>query len=128
MVKTFGLTHIALSVRDAQRSSRFYQQVFGMVETYSGDGWAQVETPGSHDVIVFTEGKSSGKGGGIEHFGFRLTDLTHIDEAAKAVEQAGGTIRSRGEFCPGEPYIFFSDPDGYEVEIWFEPETTRPAR
>jgi catechol 2,3-dioxygenase-like lactoylglutathione lyase family enzyme len=61
MVKTHGLTHIALAVQDAQRSSHFYQQVFGMVETY------------------------------------------------------------RGEFCPGEPYVFFSDPDGYEVEIWYEP-------
>src|SRR5687768_10895564 len=94
MVKTFGLTHIALAVRDAQRSSRFYRQVFGMVETYSGDGWAQVETPGSHDVIVFTEAKGAGKAGGIEHFGFRLTDPGGIDAAAKAVEKAGGTIRS----------------------------------
>jgi hypothetical protein len=21
---------------------------------------------------------------------------------------------------PGEPYVFFNDPDGYEVEIWYE--------
>jgi hypothetical protein len=21
---------------------------------------------------------------------------------------------------PGEPYVFFTDPDGYEVEIWYE--------
>ncbi|HEX7516709.1 MAG TPA: hypothetical protein VF345_05420 [Chthoniobacterales bacterium] len=28
--------------------------------------------------------------------------------------------RGEGEFCPGEPYLFFTDPDGYEVEIWFE--------
>jgi catechol 2,3-dioxygenase-like lactoylglutathione lyase family enzyme len=125
MVKTYGLTHIALAVCDAQRSSRFYQQVFGMVETYRGDGWAQVETPGSHDVIVFTEGEPRvGKAGGIQHFGFRLTDPADIDTAARSVEEAGGTIRSRGEFCPGEPYVFFSDPDGYEVEIWFEPQRT----
>jgi hypothetical protein len=26
----------------------------------------------------------------------------------------------KGEFCPGEPYLFFTDPDDYEVEIWFE--------
>ena len=24
------------------------------------------------------------------------------------------------EFVPGEPYVFFRDPDGYEVEIWYE--------
>jgi predicted enzyme related to lactoylglutathione lyase len=38
----------------------------------------------------------------------------------KAVEEAGGTIVNQGEFCPGEPYLFFTDPDGYEVEIWHE--------
>ena len=79
MIKTHGLTHIALAVRDAQRSSRFYQQAFGMVETYRGDGWAQVETPGCHDVIVLTEGEPhAGKPGGIQHFGFRLTDPADI--------------------------------------------------
>ena len=30
------------------------------------------------------------------------------------------TICAHGEFVPGEPYVFFSDPDGYEVEIWYE--------
>jgi len=29
-------------------------------------------------------------------------------------------VLSHGEFCPGAPYLFFSDPDGYEVEIWYE--------
>jgi hypothetical protein len=24
------------------------------------------------------------------------------------------------EFCPGEPYLFAKDPDGYEIEIWYE--------
>ena len=43
-----------------------------------------------------------------------------IDKAADEVERAGGHIRSRGEFCPGEPFLFVSDPDGYEVEIWHE--------
>lgn len=123
MVKTHGLTHVALAVRSAEISSRFYQKVFGAVETWRGEGWAQVETPGTHDVLVFTEGEPwAGKPGGVQHFGFRLVDPGDIGIAARAVEEAGGTIRSRGEFCPGEPYLFFSDPDGYEVEIWYEPE------
>ena len=128
MVKTYGLTHVALAVRDAEISSRFYQKVFGAVETWRGEGWAQVETPGTRDVLVFTEGEPrAGKAGGIQHFGFRLVDPGDIGVAAQAVEEAGGTLRSRGEFCPGEPYLFFSDPDGYEVEIWYEPERPAPS-
>jgi len=38
----------------------------------------------------------------------------------KTVEAAGGTVREQGEFVPGEPYLFASDPDGYEFEIWYE--------
>jgi len=52
-----------------------------------------------------------------------------IEAAAKAVTKAGGKIMSKGEFCPGEPYLFFTDPDGYEVEIWFElPTPVDPKR
>ena len=40
--------------------------------------------------------------------------------AQAAVRAAGGTITDTGEFIPGEPYVFFRDPDGYEVEIWYE--------
>ena len=58
--------------------------------------------------------------GGIAHFGFRLLDPQDIEEAATAVEAAGGQIVGRGEFVPGEPYLFCRDPDGYDLEIWYE--------
>lgn len=29
-------------------------------------------------------------------------------------------MKKTGEFVPGEPYVFASDPDGYEVELWYE--------
>ena len=121
MIRTFGLTHVALAVRDVHRSLLFYQQVLGVVPVYQQEGFVQVQTPGSRDVIVFEEGPGlAGPGGGIRHFGFRLIDPADIDRAAEAVEQAGGTVIDKGEFCPGEPYVFFRDPDGYEVEIWHE--------
>jgi hypothetical protein len=36
------------------------------------------------------------------------------------VKRARETIARQGNFCPGAPYAFFTDPDGYEVEIWYE--------
>ena len=124
MIRTYGLTHIALRVRDPERSQRFYEAVFGAVAVYRDGGFIQAQTPGSRDVLVFEraggKGSRAGKSGGIAHFGFRLVDPQDIDAAALAVERAGGTILSRGDFGPGEPYVFFADPDGYEVEIWYE--------
>jgi catechol 2,3-dioxygenase-like lactoylglutathione lyase family enzyme len=129
MVRTHGLTHIALKVRDAERSFRFYQDVLGAVAVYRQAGFIQAQTPGSRDVLVFEEGpEHAGTSGGIAHFGFRLVDPADIDAAVAAAERAGATITSRGEFVPGEPYVFFTDPDGYEVEIWYElPTAVDPA-
>jgi len=88
---------------------------------YEKDGFIQAQTPGSLDVLVFKEEASkAGLVGGIAHFGFRLIDPADIDTALLAVKAAGGDVLSYGEFCPGEPYLFFRDPDGYEVEVWYE--------
>jgi len=124
VIRTRGLTHIALKVRDVDRALRFYADVFGAVEVFRSEGFVQAQTPGSFDVLVFEEGLGgTAVSGDIAHFGFRLLDPAEIDAAADAVEAAGGTTVRRGEFGPGEPYVFFLDPDGYEAEVWFEPPT-----
>ncbi len=121
MIKTFGLTHVAVAVRDVDRASAFYRKVFGAVVVYKQDGFVQLQTPGTRDVLVFEkQPKRAGKAGGIAHFGFRLQNPGDIDAAARAVKKAGGKIKKQGEFVPGEPYLFATDPDGYEIEIWYE--------
>lgn len=120
-VRTYGLTHVALAVRDPQRSLAFYQRVLGVVPVYQDQTFVQVQTPGSRDVIVFErQPRRAGRAGGVVHFGFRLVRAADIERARRAIRAAGGTIRETAEFVPGEPYVFFRDPDGYEVEIWYE--------
>ena len=132
MVKTFGLTHVALAVRDPARAVAFYQSVFGMKVVYRESDFIQAQTPGSRDVVVFERRRGRGaRKGGVAHFGFRLKRPQDISKAVQAVEAAGGRILTHGEFCPGEPYLFCEDPDGYEVEIWYElptPVDPRPRR
>jgi catechol 2,3-dioxygenase-like lactoylglutathione lyase family enzyme len=131
VVKTFGLTHIALAVKDPERSLDFYHRILGSVPVYRAADFIQAQTPGSRDVLVFERGPGQGRKNGVRHFGFRLTRPSDITKAVEAITAAGGRIRSQGEFCPGEPYVFFTDPDGYEVEIWYEiptPADPRPAR
>jgi catechol 2,3-dioxygenase-like lactoylglutathione lyase family enzyme len=120
-VKTHGLTHAAIAVRDPARSLAFYQAVFGVVSVYQDATTVQAQTPGSRDVLVFERApERAGHAGGIAHLGFRLTSAEDIGGAVAAVEAAGGSILRQGEFIPGEPYVFFRDPDGYEIEIWYE--------
>jgi len=126
MVRTHGLTHIALAVADPQRAVRFYREVFGAVTVYDHGDFVQLQTPGSRDVLVFERALDAtargrvGQSAGIAHFGFRLVDPADIDAAARAVTAAGGTVLEQGEFCPGEPYLYCTDPDGYTLEIWYE--------
>jgi len=120
-IETHGLTHCALAVRDPHRSAAFYAAVFGSIVVYDKPDFVQLQTPGARDVLVLERDYSqAGKKGGVLHFGFRMLRPEDIDRAAEAVIAAGGQVQSKGEFCPGEPYLFFTDPDGYEVEIWYE--------
>jgi catechol 2,3-dioxygenase-like lactoylglutathione lyase family enzyme len=130
VIKTFGLTHVALAVRDVERASAFYQRILGAVEVYRHDTFAQLQTPGARDVIVLErDAKRAGTRGGIAHFGFRLRRPKDIGAAVRAVKRAGGRVREHGEFVPGEPYLFAIDPDGYEFEIWYElPTPVDPKR
>ena len=47
MVRTYGLTHINLVVRDVERSLRFYGQVFGVEEYGRTGGLVHAKTAAS---------------------------------------------------------------------------------
>jgi len=121
MLRTRGISHISLAVRDPELSLRFYAQVFGVREYYRDEACIQVQGPGPWDVIAFErDANLAGRTGGITHFGFRLESPDDIDAAVREVEQAGGKVLRRGVFKPGYPFAYVEDPDGYEIEIWYE--------
>src|SRR4030095_6384336 len=121
MIKTLGLTHLHLMVSDIPRSLEFYPRGFGMeVKFWAGDGLVFLNTPGSNDLIALhrsEEGQSTGVSGGITPFGFQLENREDRDRAISEVVAAGGAFKRRGEFTPGMPFAYVSDPDGYEIEL-----------
>lgn len=121
MIKTKGLTHLHLMVSDIQRSLNFYQTVFGLeVKFWAHETLVFLNTPGANDMLALhlaEPGAPTGLSGGITHFGFELKDKADLDEAIAAVVAAGGAFKKRGEFTPGMPFAYVSDPDGYEIEL-----------
>jgi catechol 2,3-dioxygenase-like lactoylglutathione lyase family enzyme len=120
MIKTQGLTHIHLMVKDLDRSTHFYQDVFGMKELFrQGPDMVFLRTPGSEDMITLHgchDGQETGAMGSIAHFGFHL-DGTTVDQAVTEIEAAGGRLIERGDHGGRDPYAYVADPDGYVFEI-----------
>ena len=122
MIRTQGLTHIHLTVRDLERSLTFYMRVFGLEERFREDShMVFLNTPTSQDLITLNEDPKeaavAGVNGGVNHFGFRLAEMSDLDAAIMEVKAAGGTLIKRGEHAPGVPFAYIRDPDGYVIEL-----------
>jgi catechol 2,3-dioxygenase-like lactoylglutathione lyase family enzyme len=93
-----------------------------MEEMYHEEKMLQLTTPGNNDILVFEERDQHliGKSGGIAHFGFRAKEPSDVHEIHNKLAELKAEIIEAGEFLSGSPYIFFKDPDGYTVEVWYE--------
>ena len=116
MVKASSLFHINLNVSDIERSVRFYQQAFGLVENFRvGPRMVFMSPSGGNDVITLHQAEPVGPRG-VAHFGFQI-EGGNLDDAIEAAVRAGGKSRGKGEHAPGVPYAFVEDPDGYVIEV-----------
>jgi catechol 2,3-dioxygenase-like lactoylglutathione lyase family enzyme len=137
-----GLEHVALEVQDAERSLRFYQDVFGAVET---NHW-ESRSPGIRRIIFFSIGGAVieliERGGerarfqdqgdaGIKHLCLRVRNL---DAVMAMVDRLGVTVVSRAMTIDRSNYeptlsdgsvdldkgirrAVVADPDGIQIEL-----------
>jgi catechol 2,3-dioxygenase-like lactoylglutathione lyase family enzyme len=110
IARTYGLTHIALAVRDPERAARFYGQALGPVVVYRSAGSRSKHREAETLLVFQTDPDAAGKAGGTRTSGSASSAPEEIALAVEAVERAGGTILQRGEFSLGEPFVFFADP------------------
>jgi len=95
------LDHIALSVRDVQRSQQWYQKHLGLKPmgqegfVTSGKGW----------LALFQDEKP-----GLHHYCYSIENYDP-DDAAKRLKAAGITPKRRGG------RVYFDDPDGIECQV-----------
>ena len=118
-MKTTGLSHIHLAVRDLERSERFYSGLFGLEVMFRvPPDMVFMQTPGAQDVITLRQaGESEEIGpGGVGHFGFAVAP-EHFQDALAEAQAFGAEILEVGEFRPGQPFAYMKDPDGYVIEL-----------
>lgn len=113
MIRSRGLNHIQLNVRNLARSVAFYEKAFGLkVKFRIGRGMAFLQSPGADDLITLS--KRSGKD--VAGSGGLAMDAP-IEKCITQVTRAGGKLIDRGEHAPGVEYAYVSDPDGYVIEL-----------
>lgn len=115
-----GLDHIAISVKDVQKSVQWYCEVLGLERRHKeawGDEPAMVCT-GNTCVALFPAKDGADpardKSTAYRHFAFG-TDRTGFENAQKELKERG--IEFEFEDHDITQSIYFKDPDGHELEI-----------
>ncbi len=118
MITTNGLNHLALPVRDPERSAQFYADLFNMEITSSSPEIAFLKTVGSTDMIALNRSKVEVVSGReTMHFGF-IVDPEQFDAALRTIEEKSVKKVSEPSKRDIGRYIFIEDLDGYTVEIF----------
>ena len=122
-----GGHHLALTVRDADRSAEWYHDLFGMQIVLSGDddtvkfrvlacpssGWVVgVREYQGRDHDRFDEFRT-----GLDHFAFGVSSRTELEAWQDELESRGIEYSPIAETPIGQ-VIAFRDPDNIQLEFW----------
>ena len=123
-----GLNHAVLYVRDAKRTSRFYEDVLGFVPVIedAGGRYAFLRAPASvnhHDIAFFSIGAGAGPSTagratvGMYHIAWAVPTIDALMEMRAKLDAAGAL---GGESDHGvNKSLYAHDPDGLEFEVTY---------
>ncbi|GAA4712147.1 VOC family protein [Phytohabitans rumicis] len=119
------LRHLALPVRDYERSLGFYTKYFGFDATTAQsypDGTVIVRNADGFDLALHPDAEVSVPSGFL-HFGFAMADADAVRVLCARLEADGVAVVERDD----EPaLVSFKclDPDGWRVEVYWESAVT----
>lgn len=113
-LKTIGIDHTVLHVRDLARSKRFYIDILGMTVRHESS-WQAFLKCGEQQVALFqvAPGRSINPGDDLNHMALRLESGTY-EEVKAYLERNGYPVSGR----PGDDRcIYFNDPNGHRLQL-----------
>ena len=127
-MKTYGMRHVALNVRNAQASKEFYCKVFHMQVEWEPDPksvylTSQDEFGGGIDNIALHQADAPlYKPGALNHLGFFVPTPDDVDEwYAHVKKQNAKIVKEIKTHRDGARSFYFEDPDGIVIQLLYHP-------
>jgi catechol 2,3-dioxygenase-like lactoylglutathione lyase family enzyme len=116
-----NLNHIHLHVRSAEVSAAFYTRHFGMRELVWHGDMVFMRDEAGMDLALATDAAPASLPGWF-HIGFRLGSASEVDVLHGRLIGEGVPITEQLTTEGDLTYFRCRDPDGYALEIYYEPD------
>ena len=126
-----GLDHVNVFVRNAERSYRWYTDVFGFhtqdTMTHAGTDtlravFLSCDKGHAHDIALFEVGEDAAGPGkkqvGLNHVAWRMASVEDLAEMYRRLTAKGVPLTVRDHTV--SIGIYFDDPDGNGLEVYYE--------
>ncbi len=121
-----GMRHIALKVRSAARSKKFYQDILGMNVVWEPDPQNVYLSSGCDNIAIhevtdsFAERAEERQ---LDHLGFVVETIDRVKELEEDFRARGVTIvHAFKVHRDGSASFYCTDPDGILIQMLYEPQ------
>jgi catechol 2,3-dioxygenase-like lactoylglutathione lyase family enzyme len=126
-----GLRHVALNVRDVQKTRRFYCDVLGMQLEWMPDPDNVYLTSGQDNLAIhkMPEGAVTSGNQSIDHIGFIVRTPEDVDLWAERIRSHGIPFAAEPKtHRDGARSFYFRDPDGLLIQLIYHPPISDNAK
>jgi catechol 2,3-dioxygenase-like lactoylglutathione lyase family enzyme len=125
-MKTLGMRHVALNVRDAQASKDFYCRVMKMQIEWEPDSKSVYVTsadskgPGLDNLALHQADAPLHRPGNLNHIGFFVPTPDQVDEWYAHIKKEGAkVVKELKTHRDGARSFYLEDPDGIVIQILY---------
>ena len=117
-IKTTGIDHVVLWVKDLERSKRFYIDLLGMTIAHESE-WQSFLWCGTQQIALFDAtraGREVQAASELNHMALLMEPASYEEAKARIEEEGIATRARRGD----STCLYFDDPDGHGLQLLYK--------